>query len=182
MVGGKEAFNRTRSASMNGRKARIVAASMAVALVLAACSSDSGSSGGSGRLTKAQYIARADQICKAANRKAQALGAPTTTDPQALAQFLSKSGRIINDAVDQLKKLNPPKADEQKINTLVNGLQKSASYFPALVKAVKNQDTQQVKQVARKLQEASLKGAQIAQSYGFHVCAHSAATTASPAP
>jgi hypothetical protein len=169
---------------MNGRRARIVASMVVLVLLAAACSSNgnSGSNGSSGRLTKAQYIAQADKICQAANQKTSALGAPSSTDPQVLAKFLTKSGQIISDAVNQLKQLQPPAADQQKINQLVGGLEKSASYFPALIKAVKANDTQQIQQTAQKLQQASLQGQQVAQTYGFHVCAHSASTTASPTP
>lgn len=160
---------------MNGRRARIVGAVVVVVLV-GACSSDSG------RLTKAQYIAKADRICQAANQKTAALAPPSSTDPQALARFLSKSGQIIADAVAKLQNLEPPKADEQKINKLVNGLQKSASYFPPLIKAVKAQDTQAIQRVAAQLRQASLQGAEIAQTYGFHVCAHATGATATPTP
>ncbi|MDP9222316.1 MAG: hypothetical protein M3P18_00385 [Actinomycetota bacterium] len=164
---------------MNGRRARIVASVIVVALVAAGCS---GGNGSGGRLTKAQYISQADKICQAANQKSQALGAPSSTDPQALAKYLTKSSRIISDAVDQLQSLKPPKADEQQINQLVGGLKKSASYFPALIQAVKNSDTQQIQQLAQQVQQASLQGQQIAQSYGFHVCAHAAGSTGTPTP
>jgi hypothetical protein len=169
---------------MNGRRARIVASMVVLVLLAAACSSNSGSGNGSSgsRLTKAQYIAQADKICQTANQKTTALGTPSSTDPQVLAKFLTKSGQIISDAVGQLKALQPPAADEKKINLLVSGLQKSASYFPALIKAVKANDTQQIQQIAQQLQQASLQGQQIAQTYGFHVCAHAASTTASPTP
>jgi hypothetical protein len=170
-----------KESRMNGRRARIVASVLVLVLLSVACSGG-GDSGSGGRLTKAQYIAKADNICEAANKKTQALGAPTSTDPQNLAKFLQKSGGIISDAVDRLEKLQPPKADEQKINLLVDGLKKSASYFPALIKAVKTNDKQQLQQTAQQLQQASLQGQQIAQIYGFHVCAKSAGPTASPAP
>ncbi|HEX3326853.1 MAG TPA: hypothetical protein VHV50_07655 [Actinomycetota bacterium] len=163
---------------MNGRRARIVAGAIVLVLLTAACS-DKGSDK---PLTKAQYIAKADQICKDANEKTAALGTPSTTDPQALARFLTKSGRIITDAVAKLQRLQPPKADEQKIHRLVQGLQTSASYFPALIRAVKAQDTQKIQQLAQQLQQSSLQGSQIAQSYGFHVCAHSTGSTATPTP
>jgi hypothetical protein len=167
---------------MNGRRARIIASVLGLALLLGACS-DNGSGSSGDRLTKAQYIARADRICQAANQKTQALGAPTSTDPQALAKFLGKSGQIITDAVGQLKKLSPPKKDEQKINQMVDGLQKSASYFPDLIQAVKANDRQKIQQVAVQLQQASQHGGQIAQTYGFHVCAQAVPTsTGTPTP
>jgi hypothetical protein len=166
---------------MNGRRARIVAGMLMLVFLTVACSGNGGSGSGS-RLTKTQYIAKADKICEAANKKTRALGAPTSTDPKVLAKYLQKNGTIISDAVDQLEKLQPPKADEQKINQLVDGLQKSASYFPALIKALKANDQQQLQQTAQQLQQASLQGQQIAQTYGFHVCAQSASATASPTP
>jgi hypothetical protein len=167
---------------MNGRRARIIASALGLALLLMACS-DNGSDSSGGALTKAQYIAKADKICQSANQKTQALGAPTSTDPQALAKFLGKSGQIITDAVGQLKKLNPPKGDEQKINQMVGGLQKSASYFPDLIQAVKDNDRQKIQQVAIQLQQASQQGGQIAQTYGFHVCAQAVpSSTGTPTP
>jgi major membrane immunogen (membrane-anchored lipoprotein) len=166
---------------MNGRLARIVASVIVASLLLTACSSNDGSGDGAssgGRLTKAQFIAKADQICSSANQKTLALKPPTTPAPKVLAKFLSKTGRIISDAADQLKALRPPAADQQKIDTLVNGLEKSANYFPALIKAIKTKDTQKVQQIMGQVRQASLQGTQIARSYGFHVCAQ----TAAPAP
>jgi hypothetical protein len=168
---------------MNGRPARIVASAIVASLLVTACSSnsDSGSSGRSGgRLTKAQFIANADQICSSANEKTFALKPPTTPAPKALAKYLSKTGKIITDAAAQLKALRPPAADQQKIDTLVNGLEKSADYFPALIKAIKAKDTQKVQQIMGQVRQASLQGTQIAMNYGFHVCAQTAAPTPTP--
>jgi predicted small secreted protein len=168
---------------MNGRLPRIVASIVVASLLLTACSSNSGSGdGGSsgGRLTKAQFIAKADQICSSANRKTLALKPPSTPAPEALAKFLTKTGQIISDAATQLKALQPPAADQQKIDTLVNGLQKSANYFPTLIKAIKTKDTQKVQQIMGQVRQASLQGTQIARNYGFHVCAQTAAPTPAP--
>jgi hypothetical protein len=168
---------------MNGRLARIVASVIVASLLATACSNSggSGSSGGSeARQTKAQYIRNADQICSSANQKTLALKPPTTPNPKALAKFLTQTGRIISDAADQLKALRPPAADQQKIDTLVNGLEKSANYFPALIKAIKTKDTQKVQQIMGQVRQASLQGTQIARSYGFHVCAQTAAPTPTP--
>jgi glycerate-2-kinase len=164
---------------MNGRLARIVVSALVTALLGSGCSgNNSGDNASGGRLSKAQFIAKADQICQSANDRTRALQPPTTADPRALAKFLTKTGRIISDAAKQLKALQPPAADQQKINKLVTGLQTSANYFPALIKAVKAQDTQKVQQIMGQVQQASLQGTQIVQSYGFHVCAH----TTAPAP
>jgi sugar diacid utilization regulator len=174
----KDTFIPTHKESyMNGRRARIVACALVLILLSGACSS-----GSSDRLTKAQYIAKADKICEEANQKTAALGAPASKDPKVVAKFLQKSGTIISNAVDQLKQLRPPAADEQKINQLVDGLQKSAGYFPALIKAVRTDNKQQLAQTAQQLQQASLEGQQVAQTYGFHVCAHAASSTATPSP
>jgi hypothetical protein len=171
---------------MNGRPVRIVASVIVASLLVTACSSNGspGASGGrdgsGGRLTKAQFIAKADQICTSANRKTLALKPPTTPDPKALAKFLTKTGQIILVAANQLKALQPPAADQQKIDTLVSGLQKSANYFPALIQAVKAKDTQKVQQIMGQVQQASQQGTQIVKSYGFHVCAQAAAPTPTP--
>ena len=162
---------------MNGRRARIVVSAIVATLVVAGCSSDDGGA----RLSKAQYIAKADQICRDANQKTAALAPPTSSDPQVLATFLGKSGQIISDAAGKLKKLKPPAADEKKINQLIDGLQASARLFPPLIKAVKAQDTQRIQELAAQLRQTSLQGSQIAQNYGFHVCAH-ASSAATPSP
>ena len=164
---------------MNGRRARIVGSAVALFLLMAACSDN----GSSERLSKAEFISKADKICQSANQKTAELGTPTSTDPEALAKFLGKSGQIIADAVGQLERLEPPKADEQKINEMVGGLQKSASFFPALIEAVRANDREKIQQVAVQLQQASQQGGQIAQTYGFQVCAQVApSNTATPTP
>jgi hypothetical protein len=168
---------------MNGRLARIVATLMVASLLVAACSSNGGAGGASssgGRLTKAQFIAKADRICSSANRRTVALKPPSSPSPNAIAKFLTKTGAIISDAARQLKALKPPAADQHKIDTLVKGLQTSANYFPALIRAVRAKDTQKVQQIMGQVQQASLQGTQIVKSYGFHVCAQTAAPTPPP--
>jgi hypothetical protein len=164
---------------MNGRLTRIVVTAIVAAVVAAGCSGDNGSGG---HLSKAQYIAEADQICKTANDQTAALAPPTTPDPQALATFLSKSGQIVSDAAGQLKKLNPPAADEHKINQLIEGIEASARLFPPLIAAVRAQNTQEIQRLAARLRDASLQGSQIARTYGFHVCAHATGAAATPTP
>ena len=100
---------------MPGKVAVAVAVGLAAA-VLGACSSKQSSATGgaaSGRLTKAEFIARGDATCKEINEIPDTIDASAeTSDIGAAADYLQQSFDKTRPKVAQLETLRPPAADQ----------------------------------------------------------------------
>ncbi len=81
---------------------RAALAVVAIALLAAGCGDD--------RLTKEEYIAQADAICKEGNEKMLALAVPTGLEE--VAELAGQAIEIQEQAVADLRALKPPEADE----------------------------------------------------------------------
>src|SRR5690242_4702058 len=67
--------------------------------------------GGSSRLSKAEYVKRADAICAKYNAKIRALGRPTAIS--GLPAYVDKALPLARKGDDELRALKPPKDEEQ---------------------------------------------------------------------
>ncbi len=90
-----------------GRLSKAGVAVTAAITLLAACSS-----GGSSRLSKPEYVRRADAICRQANKKAGAVPAPDQHEPTAQEKAIGEIIVIQRAAVVDLRHLAPPEADK----------------------------------------------------------------------
>src|ERR671932_2184206 len=79
-------------------------------LALAAASLAAGCGGGGGRLSRDDYVKRADAICAKYNRRIRALRQPRTI--AGISAFTAKAIPIARRGDDELRSLEPPKGDE----------------------------------------------------------------------
>jgi hypothetical protein len=79
-----------------------------LAAVLAGC----GGGGGDSRLTASEYTQQATKICQDSDKKTNALKEPTTAAE--IKGFLQKGVDVTQPALDEFKKLKPPKDLEAK--------------------------------------------------------------------
>jgi hypothetical protein len=98
----------------------VVVASLLLVLAVAGCgsSSKSGSS-----LTKAQFLAKANAICKAGNVKTNALGAKlnkTQSQAKALQIIGGEYIPAIQSQIDQVRALGGPAGDQAKVTAMLN--------------------------------------------------------------
>jgi hypothetical protein len=119
-------------------KRRSAASVLLAALVAAGCGGGGNGAknvattpASSGPLTKAQFVAAADKVCKATSNKIAAAAAKLRTAaektgtipvPQ-VSKFLTQTSLPAYDAMlDQLRALTPPKSDEKTIDGLIASL------------------------------------------------------------
>jgi len=152
---------------------RLVGLGVALAAAAAGC----GGGAGGDRLTKADFIAKADAICSTAHDREQAINFPSV-DPQSatddqlnqLGTALDKAVEVDRTEIDDLRKLNPPEdfADgfDESMNELSEGLDHAEKAADAARDGKKEQIAKELAAVEAKANEAN----QRATAYGLKVC------------
>lgn len=151
-----------REPLVDGREAplthRIVGLAASAALLVAAC-------GGDG-LSKPDYIAQADEICAAAERKASEL--PQPTDPAQAPQYAESLEEITDGYIQDLRELSPPEEDAEEIDELIGKMEQAGA---KLVEAIRTQSNSgnpaaAYSEALRLAEEANEQ----ASVYGFKSC------------
>lgn len=128
-----------------------------------------GCGGGSNKpLTRQEYASKADAICSKYTAKVKALGTPSNLSD--LTKVADKTLPIIDDAIAQLKKLEPP-ADEQgvasqwlvQVQALVDDLRDIRDKARA-------SDMQAIQGILPKAQVHTTRSNQLASQLGMTVC------------
>ncbi len=138
-------------------------------VVAAATAAGCGGGGGGGdeRLTKEEYIAEADAICKEANDKLDALGEPTLGN---FEQYISDAEGIARDQLAKLRALSPPAEDEETLNSAYDLIERQIELALEGSEALKNQDQAAFERVSGEIEQINAEADQIAQDYGLQEC------------
>jgi len=110
----------------------------AVVLFLSGAILLGGCGGGSKRLSKEQFAAKANALCAAFNKQVNAVSTPTT-DAEALTS-LGKLLPLDRKLVTDIKKLKPPASEEASVKRLVALGEEQAVRVADLIAAVKAKD------------------------------------------
>jgi hypothetical protein len=146
---------------------RVVGLAALAAAVAVAAGCGAGEEG-DGRLTKEEFIAAADAICKEANAKLDALGTPTTLEQ--IAKFAGDAITIQEEALADLKALKPPAADEATINEAYALLDQQLELGRQIEAAAKEGDQAKIQELVGEVQPIDSQADQIAQDYGLKEC------------
>lgn len=146
-----------------------------VLLLATACGGSDGPKG----LSKADFVAQAEAICKKANADIDALGTPS--DLAGIAGFLDKLVKVADDATKALNELDAPEADEAdleaKFLTPMEKQTDEGKAFATKVKAAAAANDQkklgELLADAPTMTEADLEWM---KGYGFKECVESAET------
>ena len=92
-------------------------------VVLSALLAAAACGGGSGTLTKAEFIEQADKLCAAANDELDAL--PEPKSPEELRTVLEKGVSRTRKLLSDLRALNEPEADEQALEEIYSLVERS---------------------------------------------------------
>lgn len=139
--------------------------------------------GSTGELSKAQLIAQADTICRAASNKIKALATPKSRSE--VQAYTKDAAAATADGVGKLEGLSPPaaiKPDYEAFLDIARNLTKQAA------KAADATSSRDAAKLAATLQDVIKQGAttrRLAQKIGFKDCGTSAvggATGGTPAP
>ena len=133
------------------RRLRALSLVLSLGLAAGACG------GGTDRLSKDEYIKKADEICKAMSTKSDALDAPQSEAD--LGKYVGEVAKIAHTMLSDLRALNGPKSDEATVADVYD------TYEKALDKIVKDPSSLMT-MTDNPFADAGKK----AKAYGFKEC------------
>jgi len=146
------------------------ALALALALALATAVVTAGCGGGDDaqRLTRAEFIARADAICKATSTKLSAL-----PEPQGLEEFAQQARAVITvsaNALASFRKLVPPPELEPQVAQMTALVAKQVELASALAAAADKQDANALETLASTGNRLSKGTNEVAREIGLKEC------------
>jgi hypothetical protein len=144
---------------------RALAGAVAVAAFAAGCG---GGGDGGERLTKEQYIGAADAICAEVNQQLDALGEPGSFEE--VVELAEAAIAIQEDALGQLRALNPPEADESTLNGAYDLLDQQVALGNELADAARDRNAARITEIVAELDGIDNQADQIARDYGLQEC------------
>ena len=141
------------------RLARATAA--AAVLALGAC-------GGEERLSKAEYVRRADAICGKYERRLDAI--PEPRELRDVPDFIERGIPLARDEVEELEELRPPEGDEEEVERLLAQVKETIAALERLGDAAAARDVAAAEEAAARVEEAGDRAAKLAREYGLDEC------------
>ena len=147
---------------------RIRAAGAVAALALAGVAAGCGGGGGDDRLTKEDYIAQADAICKATNEEIDALGEPETLEE--VATLAADAIKLQEDGLAELRALEPPEADEATLNEAYALVEQQVDLGRQIQEAAEAGDMEKIQELLTQGEPIDDQADAIATEYGLTEC------------
>jgi hypothetical protein len=143
-----------------------VIATVLACLVAAGC-------GGEDRLSREEYIQRADATCKKYEERLKSLEEELqqTDSPQEAAKVIDRALPIIREGVGELRDLKPPEDLEGKTDEWLDLNDENTKTLEELREAAEEGDEQKIAELARDADENEKRGDAIAREIGLEACA-----------
>ena len=142
-----------------------IAIALAVALAAAGCGAGDG---GGDRLTKEEYIAQADAICKQANEEIDALGEPATLEE--IVTLAASAIEIQEESLAELRALKPPEEDEATLNEAYDLVEQQVEVGKQVKAAAEAGDMETIQTLIAENDPLDEQADQIALDYGLTEC------------
>jgi hypothetical protein len=124
--------------------------------------------GGSSRLTREQYAAKADAICGKYNQQTKALANPSNLSD--LAKVADQTIPILSHALTDLRKLKPPANEQATVDQWLVQVENLKGDLAEIRDKAKSNDIQGVQNVVPKATQHNAKSNQLATQLGMKVC------------
>jgi hypothetical protein len=131
-------------------------------------------------LTRAQYIATTDALCKQSNTRTRKLNAKlraesagATTDAELLrriAPILQRGYGPVRDNAAAFQAANPPAADAAAIERIRALYDRQAEFVRKLARAARRADSNEFKSLSEQQKDVVTRARRLARSYGFKEC------------
>ncbi|MCC6224409.1 MAG: hypothetical protein IT201_13085 [Thermoleophilia bacterium] len=149
---------------MGTRRAAAAVAALALAGVAAGC----GGGGGGDRLSKEEFIAQADAICKQANADIDALGEPTSLEE--IVTLAASAIKIQEESLAELRALKPPEEDEATLNEAYDLVEQQVEVGKKVQAAAEAGDMETIEALIAENEPLDEQADQIALDYGLTEC------------
>lgn len=135
--------------------------------------------GGGGTLTKADFVSKGDQICKAAHDQFAALQkSPPTTAAEAGA-LTQKLIDISNSELDQIRGLNAPTDVQPALDRYLKAREQGIALLKKGLVAAQNGNARAYAAAQAEITKGQIGRLKLARAVGFNECSRPAATTSS---
>jgi hypothetical protein len=124
--------------------------------------------GGGKRLTREEYAAKADAVCRKYNEQTKALENPTNL--RDLAKVADKTLPILDNALSDLRKLKPPENEQAKVDEWLAQVENLKGDLTEIRDKAKDNDMQGVQAVVPKADEHNNRSNELATELGMKVC------------
>jgi hypothetical protein len=141
-----------------------------VLVALACAVVGAGCGGGSGELSRAEYVRAANRVCRAASTRVQAVRAPDPGDPDAVGRAGSRVVQIQRRALTQLEALKPPAADRAGLVKWIALVDQTLDQARASVRAQRAGDNAAAVTANQHGTMLDARADQIAGRYGLAAC------------
>ena len=126
------------------------------------------------RLSRAEFISRADAICTEYEAKLDAVGQPSSLE--GLKDFADKALPIAREGRDKLGDLNPPEELEGDYDAWLEQGDEAIELVERLSDAAEDGDTAEIQKIAQDAERADTEANRLAGKIGFQQCGASGAT------
>jgi hypothetical protein len=142
---------------------------LALVLLLAGTLTASGCGGGEPeRLSKGEYVGKANAICKDNNRRINQLDKPTSRAE--IPDFVRQGERITDRLLPRLEALEPPEEDEADIDRFVARLRDGRALVKRLAAATESTNRAELQDIAVEAKSISADTRPFAKRYGLTAC------------
>jgi hypothetical protein len=144
-------------------------------LVLAVCALALAGCGGSGgeRLSRAEFVAQADAICRKYEARLDALGQPTNV--AGLRSFADKALPIARAGRDELDDLQPPEELDETYDAWLEQGDEAIDIVERLRDAAQEGDQAEIGRIALDAQRTDAESNRLGRELGFKQCGETAA-------
>jgi hypothetical protein len=140
----------------------------ALVLVLATILALVGCGGEGKRLSREEYAQKADAICAEGNRKTDKL--PSPANLQELADVSDRTRDILADAIDDLRKLEPPSDEQKLVDQWLAQLKTLTDDLAEIRDKARASDLQGVQATAERAQAHNDRANELGTTLGMKVC------------
>jgi DNA-binding NtrC family response regulator len=140
-------------------------------LALAAVAGCGGGDGGD-RLSRAEFVSRADTICREYEARLDALGQPTNVDQ--LESFADRALPIAKDGREELGELAPPEDLEDTYDAWLEQGDEAIEIVERLRDAAADGDEAEIQRIAQEAERADAESNRLARELGFKQCGETA--------
>jgi hypothetical protein len=141
-------------------------AALAVAALVTGCGGGGGSE--APRLSSAQFASRADAICRTYNSQSNAIAQPNSLAE--LATAINKLVPLLDQSIEKLQKLSPPKDEQADVDKWLAGVQRLEDDLRSVQASAAKKDAQGVRAALESGDAHNKRSNAMAEKLGLTVC------------
>ena len=129
------------------------------------------SCGGDERLSRSEFVQRADAICAKYQRRSAAIPRPRTIAD--VPSFIDRGIPLAKDELAELDALRPPKEDEAEVDRMLAEVRTTIAELERLRRIAASRDRLATEAAAARVEASGERAAELAGRYGLDECGSS---------